>query len=1051
MRLMLGWVIFAVVSWTTPVYGGSNQVLFCRGGTDHGDSCRSDADCKGGDGRVTGICTQRGMPRACLGRHFCRVSQAVECVGNDQCPAWPEDPSDFCPRFDHFAHGCRLDADPGSEFACGECGSGDFKGRGCLHDGDCPGSVCEKGAALGECRNGAGQQQLQIFGHRGMADGQPGDIVADISVGGPTLGDNIVRSVTARTLKTPSGVTVHPSGDLLVADLRRITRRSGDALDEDFSAATGAIGQVSLTSFRWNRVSDDAYAAGIDMVTAETIGAVGQTGMPALRGMQCIATPDPNDPKFLHGCVFPDHSRIVLHPFDAGTDSAAILAWGHVDLDGTRAIDANAAFDIAVGVALQHRCFGAAKERGKPCRADSECVGGACGTTIAIADQGRHRVVVQERAPTRHGESFAIVLGQPDFVSTKPNHGGRSARTLNLPGGIAFDRNGNLWVTDRENHRVLRYPRDFAVGAAADLVLGQEDFRTAEARRGDRGLSLPFDVAVDPTGLRLFVADQGNNRIVQFDEPRIGGAASVVYGQADFDAMDAGTTSDGRSCDRLSSPRALATDGKRLWVADSSNNRVLRFDVATENGTAANVVLGQRRCRDNVEGEVTATSIGRGIGGHPGSGLWFYGERPQGVCIGDPTAHRVLCWDDRRRVMLPHATELPPPDAILGQVDGIAHDSNRGGKPSANTLRLPGFGTWAPTGPNSGIWLADTGNHRILRFTLPLSTGQAAVEVIGQPDFEQAQEAEGRERLRLPNSVDVDAHGNVWVADTGNGRVLLFCRRPDSIRGAGDAFVCTAGNSGDGRADLVLGRPDFDQLPVGVAEDPGCLGGGPTAATLCRPLQVQTFAESREGAVAVVRILVGDWGGAYNHGRTVVYTPPFSSSQHASAVIGLHDRSLTRFMTPEGTLTGYCLGGPSAGAHCRGRDTIDLQGEVSPECGPGGYCDQSRSSHGETFAYDAARDILYQSLGGGLAEVHEPFAEAPPERPVPGSGPRYVRLFGLTGERFWGSQQIGYTTGQWSRDKSQLALDSDGNLWAQQGALAEHNAGVYVVLQPAGH
>lgn len=1033
-----------------PAAAGSNLLLFCRGGADHGERCRTDGDCSGGDGAATGICTQRGMPRSCLGRHFCRVSTAVPCVGNDQCPLWPNDPADFCARFDHTAQGCSLTAEPGSEAACGECAGGEVQGRGCLSDADCPGSACDKSPGLGECRNGAGQQQLQIFGHRGMADGKPGDIVADISVGAPTLGDNIVRTVTAHTIKAPGGITLHPSGDLLIADLRRITRRSGLDLETDFSPASGAIGQVSLSDFRWNRVSDDAYAAGLDMITAETIGAVGQTGMPGLRGMACIATPDAKNPNFLDGCVFTDHSRIVLHPLDAGTDSAAVRVWGHVDFAGTRAHGADRSFDIAVGVALQHRCFAAKEARGRPCRRDADCAGGTCGTTIAIADQGRNRIVVQTAAPAADGTPFAIVLGQSSFAGAAPNQGGRSAATLAHPGGLAFDHHGNLWVGDRDNHRVLRYPRNFETGTPADLVLGQRDFTAAEPGSGSGQMRVPYDVAFDVTANRLFVADESNHRILQFDDPQSGAGADVLYGQMEFGAFEPGTSSNGADCDRLWAPRSVATDGKHLWIADGSNNRALRFPIRDTHGTAADVLLGQKRCRDKVEGEVTPTSIGRGNGGTPGSGIWFYGTSPQGVCIGDPTAHRILCWNDRRAVMLPEEPALPHPDAILGQADGVAYDPNRDADPGPGGLHLPGFGTWTPAGQKPGIWLADTENHRILRYTLPLTTGQEAADVIGQPDFATTAPASGASGLRSPNSVTADADGNLWVADTGNGRVLLFCMQAGSLAGPGDSSVCTTGNSGDGVADLVLGNDAFDEIPPGGAhEDPTCYAGRPTPGSLCRPLQVLPVSGTIRDRTTTVRLFVGDWAGVYNHGRTVLYAAPFTSSQRALSVVGVPDRSFERFMTPEGTLTGYCLGGPTPGAPCAGRDTVDLQGAVSPACGAAGYCDQSRSAHGETFAYDAANDILYQSLGGGIAEVHGPFTEPAPATPIPGSGPRQTRLFGLTGERFWGSHQIGYTTGQWSRDKSQLALDEDGNLWAQQGALAEHNSGVFVVLQPA--
>ena len=69
------------------------------------------------------------------------------------------------------------------------------------------------------------------------------------------------------------------------------------------------------------------------------------------------------------------------------------------------------------------------------------------------------------------------VLGQPDLVSFLSNQGnpGPSNSTLSVPVGVAF--NGtDLYVADSGNQRVLEFPVSGGTFTAALHVLGQTDF-----------------------------------------------------------------------------------------------------------------------------------------------------------------------------------------------------------------------------------------------------------------------------------------------------------------------------------------------------------------------------------------------------------------------------------------------------------------------------------------------------------------------------------------------------------------------------------------------
>ena len=111
-----------------------------------------------------------------------------------------------------------------------------------------------------------------------------------------------------------------------------------------------------------------------------------------------------------------------------------------------------------------------------------------------------------------------------------------NAATLSYPRGLALDAQGNLWVSDHFNNRVLEYDAPLTHDTAADRVLGQPNMFTNTAN--NNGLSAssldePEGLAFDGQG-RLYVADEFNNRVLGYDHPLTSAAANRVLGQPDF-------------------------------------------------------------------------------------------------------------------------------------------------------------------------------------------------------------------------------------------------------------------------------------------------------------------------------------------------------------------------------------------------------------------------------------------------------------------------------------------------------------------------------------
>ncbi|MEC9362220.1 MAG: NHL repeat-containing protein [Pseudomonadota bacterium] len=207
---------------------------------------------------------------------------------------------------------------------------------------------------------------------------------------------------------------------------------------------------------------------------------------------------------------------------------------------------------------------------------------------LVVADSGNNRVLIWNSVPTQTGAVPDIVVGQSAFDSSGS---GTSQTRLAFPTSAVIA-NGRLLVADQNNNRVLVWNSlPTTNGAAADIVLGQPDFVTRVADDEAEEMNRPASVWSD--GFRLLVADSGNHRILAWSlfPQEIGAEADYVIGQSDFSRSSPGT-----SASTLRTPFGISADGTRIYVADSGNNRVLQFDsFPIANGVQASRVFGQNQ------------------------------------------------------------------------------------------------------------------------------------------------------------------------------------------------------------------------------------------------------------------------------------------------------------------------------------------------------------------------------------------------------------------------------------------------------------------------
>jgi len=145
--------------------------------------------------------------------------------------------------------------------------------------------------------------------------------------------------------------------------------------------------------------------------------------------------------------------------------------------------------------------------------------------------------------------------------------------TLKVPAGLTFDKQGNLYIADRENHVVRKVNTQGIITTVAGT--GTAGFGGDGGPATKAQLNLPSDMAVDSEG-NLYISDRSNNRIRKVAPD----GTITTY---------AGTGNEGYNGDNMAATRAtldkpfgLAVDKEgNLYIADRGNNRIRMVDAAS--------------------------------------------------------------------------------------------------------------------------------------------------------------------------------------------------------------------------------------------------------------------------------------------------------------------------------------------------------------------------------------------------------------------------------------------------------------------------------------
>jgi sugar lactone lactonase YvrE len=310
---------------------------------------------------------------------------------------------------------------------------------------------------------------------------------------------------------------------------------------------------------------------------------------------------------------------------------------------------------------------------------------------------------------------------------------------LSAPEALAFDADGNLYISEFESNRIDR----IGEGSDVQVVAGTG----AAGYSGDGGpafdaeLSAPTGLAFNAAGI-LLLADHHNGCIRTVDAAGIidrlwGACGTVGYSGDGGPALDA----------EMNDPIGIAIDGEgRLWIADELNGRVRRVNV---DGSIETIAGGGTVKPANAKDGTAATKLRL--------------SHPSYVAIDD--SGNVYFSDFIENVVM---RIDPSGGATRVAGTGGAGSGGDGGPATEAELNFP---TGLALDGSGNLYISDAENHEIRMvdadgiITTVAGTGEAGYSGDGGPAVDA--------QLQAPAGLAFDPSGRLVFADQGNNLVRL--------------------------------------------------------------------------------------------------------------------------------------------------------------------------------------------------------------------------------------------------------------------------------------
>jgi sugar lactone lactonase YvrE len=283
---------------------------------------------------------------------------------------------------------------------------------------------------------------------------------------------------------------------------------------------------------------------------------------------------------------------------------------------------------------------------------------------------------------------------------------GAESGQFDAPRGLALAPNGNIYVADSRNHRIQYFsPEGTYLGSWGTFA----DVNQGDAPPGT--FNEPWDVAVAKDG-SVFVSDTWNHRIQKFTSSGKPVTSWGVFGQS--------TDADG-----FYGPRglAIAPDGY-VYVADTGNSRIVVYD---QDGNFITEF------------------------GSPGIEVGQFSE-PVDVYVGaDGLVYVTDTWNQRVQVFAPSSDLsefLPVSDWTISGWYGGSNEN----KP------------FIAVDQSGKVYVTDPEGYRVIVFE---NNAGFFMFTWGSYGSENGQ-------FNLPIGIASDKEGRIWVSDSGNNRLMRF-------------------------------------------------------------------------------------------------------------------------------------------------------------------------------------------------------------------------------------------------------------------------------------
>ena len=348
-------------------------------------------------------------------------------------------------------------------------------------------------------------------------------------------------------------------------------------------------------------------------------------------------------------------------------------------------------------------------------------------------------------ADTSNNMIRKVVAGQITAIAGTgvPGYAGDGAAAvnaqLNIPSGVALDATGNVYIYDTNNEIIRKVDTNGIITTIAGTPSQGGSSGDGGAATGAKlNLAVGGNVALDAAG-NIYISDS-NNSVVRKVTVSTGIISTVagVIGKS-------GTGGDGGAATaaNLKNPAGLAFDSQgNFYIADMGASDVRM--VAAKTGGISTVAGGVNQFGDS------------GDGGPPTKAFLLF---PHDVAV-DAAGNLYIA--DFVNCRIRKVTVLPTPiiSTLAGSQDGYGGD---GGPATAALLKFP---SGVAVDSSGTVYIADTGNNRIRTVS-----GGIIGELFGADHAQGDGGKASAALLFFPQHVAWDTQGNLYIADTGNGKI----------------------------------------------------------------------------------------------------------------------------------------------------------------------------------------------------------------------------------------------------------------------------------------